>query len=144
MRRPWPGFQAPNAPFSGLLLQRVRPAQPAEAAKIGVSGANLATVLDGQRRQVRVRRDIAPRPQRLDQPAKYREMTIGRVQNDGAGLPDPAFDDVESLTRIEGICEELRPGGKPEEREQDGPRKANRFRSRQDLLDPGAGARVVG
>ena len=102
-----------------LLRQGVGPAEPSEASEITISGADLATVLDGERREVRVRRDIACRPQRFHEAAEDGKVTFRRMQDESARLGQPAIDYVEGVCRLERVGEELGARRKPHEREED-------------------------
>ena len=65
-----------------------------------------------------VGRQIAGRANRLDKTAKDVEMALGGVHDHHVRLGKPAGKHVESLRWLEGVGEEQRTRGKPEEREQ--------------------------
>ena len=87
-----------------------------EAREIGIGRADLASMLDRQRREVRVRGDVARRPQRLHEPAQNREVALGRVEDESTRLGDPALDHGEGLGWGERAREELGAGRQPHER----------------------------
>ncbi len=67
-------------------------------------------MLDSQACQVCIHNDIASRTKRLDEAAQDRWMTLRWVQENRAGLGEPAIHDIKSPFRGQRIRKELRPG----------------------------------
>jgi hypothetical protein len=57
-------------------------------------------VLDRERGQVRVGREVAGRAEGAEQLAQNRSVTVRRIQNDRGRLGEPCVDDVERLVGV--------------------------------------------
>src|SRR5262249_43104034 len=77
--------------------ERVDPPDSAESGEIVVARAQLGTVLDRERRQVRVADQVAARAEWLEEIAEDGGMETGRLDHGGDRLGEPAVDQIERL-----------------------------------------------
>lgn len=77
--------------------QGVGPAQTREAGEVVVAGAELSSVLNGDGGQMGVVGQVPGRARRAQERAEHNLVAFGRGQHGGAGLGEPAVDQVEGL-----------------------------------------------
>ena len=100
-------------------------------------------MLNRQRREVGIRREVARGSKRLHKPSQDPEVPLGWMKDDSTRLGKPAVDHLEGLPWLQRVCEHLGPGRKPQEREQDRPGKANRLAAGEQSLQPRPNAVMV-
>lgn len=125
-------------------LERVGPAKSLEATKIGVRGAKLSAVLDGERRKVCIACQVAGDSERLEQSSQNSNMTFCGVQDDNVWSSQPSFYDLESSNGREWVCEYSGPSRNSNECNQSQPGEANGLCSRKCARKPRSCWNMIG
>lgn len=86
--------------------ERVLPLQPWEAREIGIRGKQLAAVLNGKGRQVRIRYQVSGRLTGRQHLPKDDPVPLGRLDYSRAGLVQPALYPFKRLAQRQGVLED--------------------------------------
>jgi len=104
----------------------IKPIQPREPRKIPICRAQRESMLDGKRREMRIRHEITIHARQCQKLAKYCGVTLGRLGRPRCLRGQPARHLLPCRCHGERTAERSRVGRNPQERKQAWPRQSDR------------------